>query len=105
MIDMKLAGYHIVSNRYEVAVLKMTLDDDGKQKFNVTDKGDKVPVETPIGHYGNLKQALSGIKRNMIQAGNVKITTIDEYRSESNRIDKMFDDFMDQQLPKSKYEI
>lgn len=102
MIDMRIDKYHILSSQFEVAVFKMYLDDDGNQKMNII-KGEKVPVEKPIMHYSTLKQALSGIRQNMLRTGSTAITTIDEYRAESNRINKLFDDFMDQQLPKSKY--
>lgn len=104
MIDMKIENYHITSDKYGLTVTKLPVDDEGKQRFSINKKtGELVPVENTMGSYSTVSQALAGIRKNMLYTGTDAIATMDDYRRESSHIEMMFDDYLADQAPKSKY--
>lgn len=89
MIDMKIDQYHITSNRYGVDVAKMKMT-DGEP---VTDDKGSV-VESGIGNYGNLGNALKGLQAYIVRTGATKITNFEEYRNVNRKIEETFDSYL-----------
>ncbi|WP_282801154.1 hypothetical protein [Secundilactobacillus kimchicus] len=89
MIDMKIDQYHITSNRYGVDVTKMKMV-NGQPAL--TDKG--IIIETSVGHYGNLSNALKGLRSYIVRTDTTKITNFEEYRNVNREIEEMFDSYL-----------
>ena len=74
MVDLQFKNYHITSNKYGYNVCKMSME-DGKPLFNQTKNGLQIR-EQPVGYYHDLRQALKGIVRNILRAGDERIESI-----------------------------
>lgn len=78
MIDMKIGRYHLTSDKYEIRVGKMTLDDHG-QPVTTYDKNSSVTrfVEVPLAHCKNVEDALRWLRGYLLRTGSERITTVD----------------------------
>lgn len=89
MIDMKIDQYHITSNRYGLDVYKMKMVNGTPE---IDDKG--TIIESSIGHYGNLNNALKGLRRYIIRTGENRIANLDQYRKANQEVESMFDSYL-----------
>lgn len=63
MIDMKIDQYRLTSDRYEVRVSKMTLDENGQPVVNYDQKtGTSKVAEVTLGHCKNVEDALHWLR-------------------------------------------
>lgn len=91
MIDIKIRQYHITSNKYGYQARKMKLE-NGQPVMTQDANGNEVIDQTLVGYYPSLRYALAGIKKYIVQTGDVQITSIDEYLETVKSIEKMFDE-------------
>ncbi|GAX06831.1 hypothetical protein IWT25_02178 [Secundilactobacillus pentosiphilus] len=91
MIDIKIRQYHITSNKYGYQVRKMKLA-DGQPMMTYDANGNEVIDQTLVGYYPSLRYALAGIKKYIVQNGDIQITSIDEYVETVKSIEELFDE-------------
>ena len=91
MIDIKIRQYHITSNKYGYQVRKMKLE-NGQPVMTRDANGNEAVDQSLVGYYPSLRYALVGIKKYVLQTGDVQITSIDEYLETVKSIEEMFDE-------------
>ena len=100
MIDMKIGQYHLISDKYEVKVNRMSLDSQSHPVTSYDDKpGINRLVEAPLAHCKNVEDALHWLRGYLIRTGNERITTVDQLARESQKIERQFDAYIKERLP------
>lgn len=97
MVDLQFKNYHITSNKYGYTVCKMSME-DGKPLFNQTKSGLQIR-EQPFGYYGDLRQALKGIVRNIVRTGDDRIESINEFKEAVKQANNELDKFINDNVP------
>lgn len=100
MVDMKIDQYHLTSDRYEVRVSKMTLDENGQPVVNYDQKtGTSKVAEVTLGHCNDVAGALKFLRGYLLRTGNERITTVDQLARESQKIERQFDVYIKERVP------
>ena len=100
MIDMKIGQYHLTSDKYEVKVNKMTMDNNGQPVTSYDEKnGISRLVEAPLAHCKNVEDALHWLRGYLLRTGNERITTVDQLARKSREIEQQFDTYIKERVP------
>lgn len=94
MIDMKYKQYHITSDRYQFTVNRMKMQ-NGQPVVVTDDKGNESYVESLVGHWNSLNNALKGLRNYMIRVDEPVISSLEELRVVNRNIEQEFDDWLD----------
>lgn len=86
MIDMRIGEYHITSEPRNYIVAFAKLNENGTPVTTDTKTGTSF-VERVLGYYNSLPLALQAVAKDMMKRGDERVTTVDQYARETDRID------------------
>lgn len=100
MIDMKIDQFHLTSDKYEVRVSKMTMDDNGQPviAFDAKSKTSRIQ-ESTMAHCNTVADALNWLRKYLLRTGSETITTVDQLRRENLKIERQFDAYIKERVP------